>query len=94
MVNTVSEMASWITLSCIILNGPPFPENPIRFAGTWAQYSKNASPHENRITRIKGHPVEIFISWSFRWPYHANVMNMFDVISSSTVSNAFISLMI
>lgn len=61
-VKTVSEMTSWITLSCIRLNGPPLPLNPIRLAGTCAQYSKNATPQENRMTRIKGHPVEIFIS--------------------------------
>ena len=64
--------------------------NPILFAGTCAQYSRNATPQENRITRISGQLEEIFISCSLRWPYHANVMNMFDAISSSIVQIAFI----
>ena len=42
------------------------------------QYSKKAIPQEKRMTRISGQPVEIFISWSLRWPYQANVMNTFE----------------
>ena len=53
---------SWITFSCIRLNGPPLPVNPRRLAGTWAQYSKNASPQEKRMTRMSGQLVETFIS--------------------------------
>ena len=66
MVNTVREITSWMTLSCIRLNGPPLPWKPIRFAGTVRQYSKKAMPHENRMMRMSGQPVEIFISWSLR----------------------------
>lgn len=89
-VNTVSDMASCITLSCMRLNGPPLPSNPILFAGTWAQYSKKARPHEKRITRISGQLPEIFISWSLRCPYQANVMKIFDVIKRRIVQTAFI----
>ena len=53
-VNTVREITSWMILSCIRLKGPPFSTNPILFAGTWAQYSKNATPQENNITTISG----------------------------------------
>ena len=86
-VNTVSEITSWITFSCRRLKGPPLPVNPILLAGTVRQYSKNAIPQENRITRISGQPVEIFISDSFRWPYQANVMKMLENTSIRTVQN-------
>ena len=39
--NTTSVITSCITFNCIRLNGPPFSLNPIRFAGTWKQYSLN-----------------------------------------------------
>lgn len=68
--------------------------NPILLAGTWAQYSRNATPHEKRMTTNNGQLDDIFISWSFRWPYHANVMNTFDAIRSSIVQIAFMSLMV
>ena len=58
---------------------------PSLFAGTWAQYSKKASPQENSMTRMSGQEVEIFISWSFRCPYQAKVIKMFDTIRSSIV---------
>lgn len=61
-VKTMRETTSWITFSCIRLNGPPLPVNPRRLAGTWAQYSKNASPQEKRMTRMSGQLVETFIS--------------------------------
>ena len=89
-VNTVREITSCITLSCIRLNGPPLASNPILLAGTCAQYSRNATPHEKSITSINGQLVDIFISWSLRWPYHAKVMNTLDAISRSIVQIAFI----
>ena len=89
-VNTVREITSCTTLSCIRVNGPPFSMKPILLAGTCAQYSKNATPHENRMTSRSGQLDEIFISWSFRCPYHANVMNMLDATSRSIVQIAFI----
>ena len=58
-VKTMRETTSWITFSCI---RPPLPVNPRRLAGTWAQYSKNASPQEKRMTRMSGQLVETFIS--------------------------------
>ena len=58
---------------------------PSLFAGTWAQYSKKARPQENSMTRMSGQDVEIFISWSFRCPYQAKVIKMFDTIRSSIV---------
>lgn len=61
-VKTMRETTSWITFSCIRLNGPPLPEKPRRLAGTWAQYSKNASPQEKRMTKMSGQLVETFIS--------------------------------
>ena len=76
--------------SCIRLKGPPFSTNPILFAGTWAQYSRNATPQEKRITIISGQLDEIFISCSFRCPYQANVINTFDAISNNIVQIAFI----
>ena len=60
-VKTVSEMTSWMILSCMRLNGPPFSTKPILFAGTCAQYSRKATPQEKRITTISGQLVEIFI---------------------------------
>ena len=61
-VNTVREITSWMTFSCMRLNGPPLSMNPILFAGTCAQYSRKATAHEKRITRISGQLDEIFIS--------------------------------
>ena len=90
-VKTVKEITSWMTFSCMRLNGPPFSTNPMRLAGTCAQYSKNATPHEKRITRMSGQLEDIFISWSLRWPYQANVMNTFEATSRSIVQIAFIS---
>ena len=90
IVKTVNDIASWMTFSCMILNGPPFPWKPILLAGTWAQYSKNARPHDRRMTRINGQPVEIFISCNFRCPYHANVIKILDVTRRRIVKIAFI----
>jgi hypothetical protein len=75
------------------LTGPPFPWKPILLAGTVRQYSKKAIPHEKRITRMRGHPVLIFISLSFRCPYQANVMKTLDATSISIVQIPFIFLL-
>ena len=88
-VKTVSETTSCITLSCRRVKGPPLPTKPILLAGTWQAYSNKAMLQENTITPIKGHEVEIFISWSFKWPYHANVMKTFDTINKRIVYNGF-----
>ena len=49
-VKITRVIASWITLSCISENGPPFPWKPMRLAGTWQLYSSSAIPHETRMT--------------------------------------------
>ena len=74
MAKTTSDTHSWITLSCTKENGPPFPTKPIRFAGTWQQYSKKAISHENAITPISGQLDETPVCCNFKWPYQANVM--------------------
>ena len=84
-VKTVSEMHSWMILSCIRLNGPPLMSEPILLAGTMKLYSRNATPHETRMIRISGHPSEMCISESLSWPYQAKVMKMLDTIRRSIV---------
>ena len=84
-VKTVRLITSWITLSCISEKGPPLMLDPMRLAGTCKQYSKNAIPHENRITNNIGHPSEICICCSLRCPYHAKVIQMLDPISKRMV---------
>ena len=66
MVNVIT---SWTTFNCIREKGPPFPMNPKRLAGTWAQYSNKAILHENRITPKRGQLSIHFISCNFRWPW-------------------------
>lgn len=53
-VNTVKEIASWMILSWNNEKGPPLPMKPIRFAGTCAQYSNNATAQLKRMTKING----------------------------------------
>ena len=66
------------------------PWKPIRLAGTVRQYSKNAIPHENRMTNISGHPVDIFISLSLRCPYQAKVIKMLEKTNITMVQIPFI----
>jgi hypothetical protein len=52
----------------------------MRLAGTWSKYSNRAMPQLTRAATYQ--------AWRFRlrrWPYHANVMNMLEAISSKTV---------
>jgi len=51
----------------------------MRFAGTWKQYSKNAIPQLIMITFQRAS------LRNFRWPYHAKVMKMFEMVSSRIV---------
>src|ERR1700682_3767099 len=51
----------------------------MRFAGTWKQYSKKAIPQLARIT-FQSASVR-----NFRWPYHAKVMKMLEMVSNRTV---------
>jgi hypothetical protein len=60
----------------------PVTTYPIRLAGTWKMYSKNASPQLIRMTASKPRCCKagIFLNW--RWPYQAKVMNTFDRMSN------------
>src|SRR5260370_32925150 len=51
----------------------------MRFAGTWKQYSKKAMP---QLARITFHNASLRY---FRWPYQANVIKMFEMVSSKIV---------
>ena len=52
----------------------------MRFAGTCSRYSNNAMPHDTSAAMYQG-----LVFSSFRWAYHAKVMNTFDSESSSAV---------
>ena len=47
---------------------------PMRFAGTWKQYSKKAMP---QLTRITFQRAEVR---NFKWPYQAKVMKIFEMV--------------
>ena len=85
-VNTVSDITSWIILSCMILNGPPLPSKPIRLAGTWHEYSGSASSHDNRMMTYSGVlSVNTLTCCSLRCPYQAKVIKMLDTTSRPIV---------
>src|SRR5713226_9457237 len=72
---TDSVITSWMVLSCAVVKS----YEPMRFAGTWKQYSKKAIPQLARMT---------FQSASlrnFKWPYHAKVMKILDTMSNRIV---------
>src|SRR5579864_3186322 len=72
-----------MVLSCAVENS----YEPIRFAGTWKQYSKKAMPQLARIT---------FQSASLRylrWPYQAKVIKIFETVSRTIVSTGDVSAM-
>jgi len=52
---------------------------PIRFAGTWKQYSTKAM---SQLTVIAIHNGELLY---LRWPYHAIVMKMLETVSNIIV---------
>lgn len=89
-VKTISEITSCITFSWKSENGPPLIFEPIRLAGTMKQYSMKATPQEAKIIRIRGHFVVMFICWSLRFPYQANVIKQFEITSNNTVERPFI----
>src|ERR1700730_3044554 len=51
--------------------------DPMRFAGTWKQYSKKAIP---QLTKITFHKASLRY---FKCPYQANVMKILETVSSS-----------
>src|ERR1700756_2605682 len=59
-----------MVLSCAVLNS----YEPIRLAGTWKQYSKKAMP---QLMTITFHSATLR---NFKWPYHANVMKIFEMV--------------
>src|ERR1700674_251142 len=59
-----------MVLSCAALNS----YEPMRLAGTWKQYSKKAIPQLMTIT------FQSATLRNFRWPYHANVMKIFEMV--------------
>src|SRR5579863_1599045 len=67
--------------SCMILswNREKCPY-PIRFAGTWKTYSKKAIPQLARIA--SGRADFVFL----RWPYHAIVIKIFEIVSKAMVA--------
>ena len=74
-------MTSCMTLSWSREKGPPLAWKPMRLAGTWRVYSKNAIPQDNKIMAMRGQWVVTFISCSLRWPYQAKVMKILEKIS-------------
>jgi hypothetical protein len=73
-----------------MLKGPPFPENPILFAGICAAYSNKAILQLNKITPAKLRPENQVYCLNFKCPYQAMVMNTFDTIKSAMVTIPFI----
>src|SRR4029077_876599 len=73
--NTDRVITSWMVLSCAVENS----YEPMRFAGTWKQYSKKAMP---QLARMTFHSASLRY---LRWPYQANVMKMFEMVSSKIV---------
>ncbi|OGI01443.1 MAG: hypothetical protein A2Y25_06300 [Candidatus Melainabacteria bacterium GWF2_37_15] len=76
----MSVITSCIVLSCAAVKYAW----PMRFAGTWKQYSAKAIP---QLTRITIHKAELL---NRRWPYHENVMKIFEIVSSMTGVKLFI----
>jgi hypothetical protein len=72
------------------VNGPPFPTNPILFAGTWKQYSKKAIPQLIIIIENSPNLLNAGISANLRCPYHAKVMKVLDKTNNRIVYVVFI----
>src|SRR5271168_4886616 len=64
-----------MVFSCAALNS----YEPMRLAGTWKQYSKNAMP---QLARITFHNASLRY---FKWPYQAKVMKILEIVSSRMV---------
>jgi putative transcriptional regulator len=88
-INTTSVITSCIIFNCMRVNGPPKALNPILFAGTWKQYSKNAITQLITINASKPHLGNSFSVLNLRWPYHAIVMKLFETISKIMVNSPF-----
>lgn len=84
-IKTTRVITSCITFSSTNEKGPPDSLKPMRLAGTWKKYSNKAIPQLMRITEISGNELNHLNSLNFKWPYHANVINVFDKISKTIV---------
>src|SRR5579863_1404837 len=72
-----------MVLSCAVENS----YEPIRFAGTWKQYSKKAMP---QLARMTFHSASLRY---LRWPYQAKVIKIFETVSRTIVSTGDVSAM-
>lgn len=93
-VKTERVITSWMIFNCHSEKGPPVSLKPIRLAGTWNMYSKKATPQLIKITTKRLTPTSLFISFNFKWPYHARVINVLEQINKKTVRRAFFILRI
>src|SRR5437667_4892258 len=73
--NTTMVMHSCITLSCMSVKR----DEPMRLAGTWNRYSKKARAQLAAIAIQSG------ACLTFRCPYHASVMKIFEMMSKIAV---------
>src|SRR6266487_2331776 len=73
--NTTTVMHSCMTLSCTSVKR----DEPMRLAGTWKRYSKKARAQLASIAIQSG------ACLTFRCPYHASVMKIFDMMRRSAV---------
>src|SRR5438477_11239430 len=73
--NTTMVMYTCITLSCTSEKRP----DSVRFVGTWNRYSKNASAQLAAIAIQSG------ACLTFKCPYLASVMKMFEIMSKIEV---------
>lgn len=88
---TRHEITSCITFSCTSEKGPPFMSEPMRLAGMRNEYSSSATHQLMRIMNTIGVFGEmIFMSCSFRLPYQARVMKLFEMISRTSVRIIFV----
>ena len=91
-INTINVIASCKVLSWTRLNGPPCSWKPTLLAGTWNRYSKNARPQLIKIIAKRPRFCPQLNSLNFKWPYHANVINIFETTSNPIVINPFMIL--
>ena len=86
MVNTMREMASWMTFSWIRLNGPPLMIEPMRLAGIMKKYSIKAMPHDSKMMKMRGQSLDDgTTSGNLSCPYQAKVMKTLEAIRSRMV---------
>ena len=61
-------------------------KHPITLSQTYDTIQKKANSHEHKIIRYKGVLSEkTLICWSFKCPYHAKVIKIFDITNRPIV---------